>query len=655
MAGSINGIIIELRGNPSELRKELEKIETIAGNLNKKLENEGTHWNKIGSSVENLGSTFEKIGNKVSSLGDKLTKNVTNPFLNDVGKIMQKVGDLGNAFGTITSGVGTVTKAVGLMKNGIGEATGAAANLAKAMQVVATPTGLVTMGITAAVGALAYFSSKETESQKEARAFAEEMSNAKTALDEYCENINKTREANLSHVDSVQRLSNELKELVDENGNVKEGEEGRAKFIVETLNNALGTEYELNGNIIKNYKDMQSEIDKLIEKKKAEIILNSQEEKYKDALENQKQALEDLRIAKEKFGGQSIQEAESEVQRLEASGKLGKKAAEEMRNMINAYNDAESRVKTYTENVKQYEENYEQFLAGNYEAINTTVTGTTKNWCEQNIGEIANSITEQGKLLNDYKGIYETTGNELANETQKQAQANLEILANELVARSQELEQLGPLETQAWAKLATSNRDTFMEKIKELNPEMQEQLMNIASVIDNDQEIVYNISKLSDMAKQAFTSHESSTWGYDMIKGITNGIVLAKRKELQPTVNDVARGIRSILHFSKPDKGPLRDYETWMPDMVKGLSNTLRQSAPILENEINILAEKVKMNLNIPSIIDFREYGISSSIIDRTKVTFTTPTVNIYAQDELTPSKMNSIIDTVNRRLGSKY
>lgn len=35
------------------------------------------------------------------------------------------------------------------------------------------------------------------------------------------------------------------------------------------------------------------------------------------------------------------------------------------------------------------------------------------------------------------------------------------------------------------------------------------------------------------------------------------------------------------------------------------------------------------MNLNIPSIVDFKEYGISSSIIDRTKVTFTTPTVNI--------------------------
>ena len=39
----------------------------------------------------------------------------------------------------------------------------------------------------------------------------------------------------------------------------------------------------------------------------------------------------------------------------------------------------------------------------------------------------------------------------------------------------------------------------------------------------------------------------------------------------------------------------------------------------------------------------------------RTKDIFVTPTINIYAQDELTPNKINVIIDTVNKRLGSKY
>ena len=47
--------------------------------------------------------------------------------------------------------------------------------------------------------------------------------------------------------------------------------------------------------------------------------------------------------------------------------------------------------------------------------------------------------------------------------------------------------------------------------------------------------------------------------------------------------------------------------------------------------------------------------AIKQSVIDQTKTVFTTPSIVINAQDELTPSKINSIIDTVNRRLGSRY
>ena len=34
----------------------------------------------------------------------------------------------------------------------------------------------------------------------------------------------------------------------------------------------------------------------------------------------------------------------------------------------------------------------------------------------------------------------------------------------------------------------------------------------------------------------------------------------------------MGENIRSFLHFSRPDEGPLRDYETWMPDFMGGLA-----------------------------------------------------------------------------------
>ena len=60
-------------------------------------------------------------------------------------------------------------------------------------------------------------------------------------------------------------------------------------------------------------------------------------------------------------------------------------------------------------------------------------------------------------------------------------------------------------------------------------------------------------------------------WGKDMITGMINGI-----KSMVSGVGDAVKGvadkIRSFLHFSVPDVGPLTDYESWMPDFMTGLS-----------------------------------------------------------------------------------
>lgn len=64
-------------------------------------------------------------------------------------------------------------------------------------------------------------------------------------------------------------------------------------------------------------------------------------------------------------------------------------------------------------------------------------------------------------------------------------------------------------------------------------------------------------------------------WGSDFVDGIAKGIKNAAGK-VTDSVKDVANSIKSFLHFSRPDTGPLADYETWMPDFVNGLSKTLK-------------------------------------------------------------------------------
>lgn len=59
-------------------------------------------------------------------------------------------------------------------------------------------------------------------------------------------------------------------------------------------------------------------------------------------------------------------------------------------------------------------------------------------------------------------------------------------------------------------------------------------------------------------------------WGKDFIAGLADGIK-AGVDWIVGAVKGIGDKIRSFLHFSRPDEGPLRDYETWMPDFIDGL------------------------------------------------------------------------------------
>lgn len=85
-----------------------------------------------------------------------------------------------------------------------------------------------------------------------------------------------------------------------------------------------------------------------------------------------------------------------------------------------------------------------------------------------------------------------------------------------------------------------------------------------------------------------------------MIQGFIDGIK-KMLGNLADAAKNVGNKIKEFLHFSRPDKGPLREYEKWMPDMVNGLSKTLTTSSPELYNASKKLAEKVANNLDISS------------------------------------------------------
>lgn len=100
------------------------------------------------------------------------------------------------------------------------------------------------------------------------------------------------------------------------------------------------------------------------------------------------------------------------------------------------------------------------------------------------------------------------------------------------------------------------------------------------------------IGKISSLPGQLYN------WGVDMVRGIANGIRGAIRY-VTDAVSSVAGKIKSFLHFSRPDEGPLAEYESWMPDMVEGLSDSLRKASPELINQTEALANGMSDAFNV--------------------------------------------------------
>lgn len=85
-------------------------------------------------------------------------------------------------------------------------------------------------------------------------------------------------------------------------------------------------------------------------------------------------------------------------------------------------------------------------------------------------------------------------------------------------------------------------------------------------------------------------------WGKDLISGFIDGII-GNVGNLINSVKNVAATIASYLHFSRPDIGPLRDYETWMPDMMQGMASSLRANVYRLTDALDLVGNTMQKSL----------------------------------------------------------
>lgn len=105
-------------------------------------------------------------------------------------------------------------------------------------------------------------------------------------------------------------------------------------------------------------------------------------------------------------------------------------------------------------------------------------------------------------------------------------------------------------------------------------------------------------------------------WARDMIQGFINGIT-SKIAAVGNAAKGIANKIKSFLHFSKPDEGPLRKYEEWMPDFLKGLAKGINQSSYLVEDATDNLAKNMANTLSIDALagdVDSAMRGLNNRV-----------------------------------------
>lgn len=122
---------------------------------------------------------------------------------------------------------------------------------------------------------------------------------------------------------------------------------------------------------------------------------------------------------------------------------------------------------------------------------------------------------------------------------------------------------------------------------------------------------------------------EAGSWGADLVSGLASGItsgggIIAK------AVSWIGGIISNFLHFSRPDEGPLREYEKWMPDMIQGMADGIRDNAYLLQEAAADLGGKLKIQLqyDVGSANGFAQVATNSRTVSMGGIN-----VNVYPSE----------------------
>lgn len=306
-------------------------------------------WN---AALADIGEDMQPVVTSIKRMGAEVLASAKEPLANVSEYIMQKVIPTLSSLsqwvltngplikGTITTTVTVfaaykaATVAATVAQQGLKGAIMATAAAEKALQLIqaATPWGIAAVAITGVVTALALYASNAEKATEKVDILTEEERELMAAADEAAQSLRDQQAATteaengiMSQMGHVQSLANELRGLADASGRVQEKDQARAQFILNELNEALGTEYDMTFGVIQKYQELRYTIDQVIQAKTANALLEANNAAYVQAIQQENEALQNLVLAEKDYQNQIAVTKEAEEIAAAARAELQEK------------------------------------------------------------------------------------------------------------------------------------------------------------------------------------------------------------------------------------------------------------------------------------------------------------------------------------------
>ena len=517
----------------------------------------------------------------------------------------------------------------------------------------ANPVGVVVAGIVALVAIMnkATESSKklanqEKENLETIQMETQKVKDNKQAWDELTQSRQDTINVGMTEISNYKALYKELETLVDENGRVKDGYEARASFIVTTLKDALGVEIDLIGNQVQGMQNLRDSIDQVIEKKKAQIILNSQEEQYTEATTKQMEAVRQLTELQNKLSEEkkkeveindAVAKAEKEVRENRLMGLMGLQliSSKELKNaqkrketydqgvrdLENAITQQQNLIQEYTYNIGQYENNmalaheerYDEMtnVSWNYVREYANATDAERAMLEENVANtekllnvlketrneanaeiIDKEIEKNERILSEQKATldeYVKKTTSTLDKVQIEWSEGLDDQLSELTGRKIEFKDAGNDQVQA-----------YMNGVAVGEPKAKEQMAKLAS------DAIYEIS---------IQKTNATTAGEDLIDGVNNGVANERKQSgVFGTIRNFGIKLLANLKSSLQEKSPSKATKEMGQYLLEGLGLGIKQEEKGVLNQVANFGKSILSTFDNSLTADGLTVGLTDQI-----------------------------------------